>query len=217
MDACGRPDGGGTAARRRLEEPDELPVTGLEEELRVREVQLPPATRQARGVLDDEPGLHVGGSPAARVVLPPAVAQAERHVQVGFFDMKMPGGMDGLETIRRIREIDPMMYCVIVTAYQDRSLDEIGKVFGPEAVDQWEYLNKPFTANEIIQKARNATALWKRRRRHEELVKTAEESAQKFKKYFEKQMLNLALENKELRDKALRLETALNKVTGNKD
>ena len=129
----------------------------------------------------------------------------------------MPGGIDGLETIRQIREIDPLIYCVIVTAYQDRTLDEIGKVFGPESVDQWEYLNKPFTRNEIIQKARNATALWRRCRQHEELVRTMEESNRKFKKFYEKQMLNLALENKELKEKNLRLENELNKVTGDRD
>lgn len=137
------------------------------------------------------------------------VVKNNGHVQVGFFDMKMPGGIDGLETMKRIREIDPWIYCVIVTAYQDRSLDEIGKVFGPEAVDQWEYLNKPFTVNEIVQKTRNAVALWTRRRQHDELVRTMEESNRKFKQYFEKQLLNLALENRDLRDRAEALERKL--------
>ena len=79
-------------------------------------------------------------------------------------------------------------------------------------MDQWEYLNKPFTANEIIQKARNATVLW-RRRQHEELVKTLEESNRKFKQFFEKQMIELALENKELKEKAHRLEDELKDVS----
>ncbi len=143
------------------------------------------------------------------VALVEEVVTNHGHVQVGFFDMKMPGGIDGLETIQRIRGIDPMIYCVIVTAYQDRSLDEIGKVFGPESVDQWEYLNKPFTVNEIVQKTRNAVALWTRRMQHDELVRTMEESNRKFKQYFEKQLLNLALENRELKERAEELANEL--------
>ena len=113
-----------------------------------------------------------------------------QRIQIGFFDMKMPGGIDGLETIRQIRAIDKDIYCIIVTAYQDRSLDEISKVFGT-AYDHWDYMNKPFTGNEIIQKARNAMALWRRRRRHEAVIREMEETNRKLSEEFKRRVSDL--------------------------
>ena len=97
-----------------------------------------------------------------------------RRVAGGFFDMKMPGGIDGLETIRRLRELDSDILCTIVTAYHDRSIDEINRCFSPGHEDEWDYLNKPFTEGEIRQKARNLVASWVRRRREEAQVKDLE-------------------------------------------
>ena len=36
------------------------------------------------------------------------------HIAAGFFDMRMPGGMDGYEAIKRIREIDPQILCAVM-------------------------------------------------------------------------------------------------------
>ena len=117
--------------------------------------------------------------------------QAGRNIQAGFFDMKMPGGIDGLETIRKIREIDENIYCVIVTAYQDRSLDEIGRVFGASN-DHWDYMNKPFTGNEIVQKARNAVAFWRSRRHHEAVVQEMEETNRKLAEEFKRRVAEVS-------------------------
>ena len=88
-----------------------------------------------------------------------------RRIQAAFFDMRMPGGIDGIETMRRVLAIDPEIMCVVVTAYTDQPLAEIRALFGPARQDDWDYLNKPFNANEVIQKARNAVSVWWRRRR----------------------------------------------------
>jgi signal transduction histidine kinase len=107
-----------------------------------------------------------------------------------FMDMRMPGGIDGLETVKRLRELDPKILVTFVTAYQDRSLSDIGVVFGPSAQDEWDFLNKPFTRSEIIQKARNMIAGWSRRRENETLT------------------LRLTATNDELRKRAAELEVA---------
>lgn len=86
----------------------------------------------------------------------------------GFFDVKLGPGIDGIETIRRAKEQDPNLLCVITTAYQDRNIDEIMQIFGEEYSDRWDFLNKPFTSNEIIQKARNLISNWDRRKREKE-------------------------------------------------
>jgi two-component system NtrC family sensor kinase len=101
----------------------------------------------------------------------------------GFFDVKLGAGIDGIETIRRAKDLDPNILVCMVTAYQDRSLDEIGKIFGTEFADRWDFLTKPFAHNEILQKARNLESNWDRRKRevehlqqiqtqHEQLVRS---------------------------------------------
>jgi two-component system, NtrC family, sensor kinase len=88
----------------------------------------------------------------------------------GFFDVKLGGDMDGIEVIRQAKDIDPTMQFVMVTAYQDRSVDEISRLFGEAFADRWDFLTKPFSRNEIIQKARNLVAQWERKRREKEYL-----------------------------------------------
>ena len=76
---------------------------------------------------------------------------------VAFIDVRMPPGIDGKETARRIRALDPQINIVIVTGYSDFSPMEISKVAGP--ADKIFYLAKPFEVAEIVQ---TATALGKR-------------------------------------------------------
>src|SRR4051812_19362996 len=42
----------------------------------------------------------------------------------GFFDMRVGQGIDGVETIRRAKDIDPEILCVIVTGHTDRRIEE---------------------------------------------------------------------------------------------
>lgn len=88
---------------------------------------------------------------------------AGRRIAGGFFDVKMEGGIDGIQTIQEIWKLDPEVHCTIVTAYQDRSVQDINQLFGPSHQDQWDYLNKPFTQGEIVQKARQMTSAWNRK------------------------------------------------------
>ncbi|MBI4403756.1 MAG: hypothetical protein HY537_06330 [Deltaproteobacteria bacterium] len=81
----------------------------------------------------------------------------------GFFDVKLGAGIDGIETIRQAKIMDPSMYCVIVTAFQDRSINEIRKILGDDFTDHWDYLSKPFSSAEIFQKAFHIVASWNRK------------------------------------------------------
>ena len=89
-----------------------------------------------------------------------AVAEVERALTAGdpfhvaFIDIRMPPGIDGKETARRIRALDPDIAIVIVTGYSDFSPAEISKVAGP--ADKLFYLAKPFEVAEVVQ---TATAL----------------------------------------------------------
>ncbi len=74
-------------------------------------------------------------------------------INVVFIDMRMPPGIDGCETAKRIREIDSDIEIVVVTAYSDKSLDKIIDAVG--APDKLLYLKKPFDPVEIQQFALN--------------------------------------------------------------
>ncbi len=79
---------------------------------------------------------------------------------LGFFDVKLGEGMDGIELVKEIQKFDPEIYAVFVTAYNDRSIESIHKLLGEDKANRWDYLNKPFYEGEIYQKARNFVSLW---------------------------------------------------------
>lgn len=75
-----------------------------------------------------------------------------------FLDMRMPPGWDGLETAKRIREIDQNIEIVIMTAYADHDQKTIAEQVGkPEKLL---YIKKPFQAEEIYQLALCLTTKW---------------------------------------------------------
>jgi two-component system NtrC family sensor kinase len=92
-----------------------------------------------------------------------------RRVACGFFDLRMPG-IDGVETMRRLRLLDPDMLCTVVTANLGESLPDLAGIFGAGHADEWDYLAKPFSRGEIIQKCRQMVSSWNRRRREEAQV-----------------------------------------------
>lgn len=79
-------------------------------------------------------------------------------INLVFLDMRMPPGIDGRETAKRIREIDKAVEIVIMTAYSDYSFAEIVQEVGTE--ERLLYLKKPFTAEQIEQLASSLTNRW---------------------------------------------------------
>lgn len=79
---------------------------------------------------------------------------------MGFFDVLLGSEIDGIELVRQIHSIDPKIFAVFVTAYQDRTVDAINQFLGPDKSDRWDYMNKPFTEGSILQKARNSVSIW---------------------------------------------------------
>ncbi len=78
--------------------------------------------------------------------------------KVAFIDIRMPPGIDGKETARRIRAIDSQINLVIVTAYSDHSVTDIAAVAGP--ADKIFYISKPFAAEEVRQMATALSRRW---------------------------------------------------------
>ena len=86
---------------------------------------------------------------------------------MAFVDVLLGEGKDGIELVREIFDYDSEIICVFVTAYQDRSVDSIHDLLGRENSNRWDYLNKPFSDGEILQKARSSISLWNVRREKE--------------------------------------------------
>ena len=84
---------------------------------------------------------------------------------VAFVDMRMPPGMDGLETIEEIWKIAPNMEVVICTAYSDYSLEIIRQRLGDS--HQLLILKKPFESTEVAQLAAALTQKWNNARQAE--------------------------------------------------
>jgi diguanylate cyclase (GGDEF)-like protein len=115
----------------------------------------------------------VGGSAAGTRIIQdvsyynqgePAVAAVERACAEGrpfalaFLDMRMPPGIDGLETARRIRAIDPDINILVVTGYSDHRPGEIARVVG--SPDKLFYFMKPFEPSELQQLVVALTGRW---------------------------------------------------------
>ncbi|MCP4752502.1 MAG: response regulator [Proteobacteria bacterium] len=82
----------------------------------------------------------------------------DKPIALVFLDMRMPPGIDGKETARRIRERDSRVEIVIMTAYSDYSFSEIIDDVG--TADRLLYFNKPFSTEQIEQLALSLTNRW---------------------------------------------------------
>ena len=68
--------------------------------------------------------------------------EEKKPYSVAFVDVRMPPGMDGVETTGRIMEVDPEIQIVLCTAYSDYTLEEIVERF--RDCDRLLVLKKPF-------------------------------------------------------------------------
>ena len=84
--------------------------------------------------------------------------EAGNPVAAAYVDIRMPSGMNGVETIRRMRAIDAEIELVIITAYADTPLPEI--VGDMDLLDKLLYVRKPFAREEIQQMTRALIEKW---------------------------------------------------------
>ncbi len=71
----------------------------------------------------------------------------KRPFTIAFLDMRMPPGPNGLWTAKKIRELDPYVEIVMVSAYSDYGPEEITSLVPP--AHKLFYLKKPFQIREI--------------------------------------------------------------------
>ncbi|MDE0227769.1 MAG: PAS domain-containing protein, partial [Spirochaetaceae bacterium] len=127
----------------------------FEEMLRPRRAAT--ADHLAAAFLDDEEAdhhlpafelLHAMGGEQACDVVQRAVRDG-RPIAAAYIDIRMPPGIDGVATVRKIRGIDSAIEIVLMTAYTDTSLAEI--VQDMELLHKLLYVRKPFAREEVQQ------------------------------------------------------------------
>jgi CheY-like chemotaxis protein len=69
-----------------------------------------------------------------------------------FLDVRMPPGIDGYETARRIRALDDQVHMIVVSGFSDYSVEDFLKVAGPEHL--FSYIPKPLWPDQLRKVAR---------------------------------------------------------------
>jgi predicted signal transduction protein with EAL and GGDEF domain len=82
----------------------------------------------------------------------------ERPYGIAFIDVRMPPGIDGVETTARLLEEDPEIGIVICSAYSDHSWEDMAEAFGN--TDRVLILKKPFDTIEVRQLAHALQRRW---------------------------------------------------------
>lgn len=86
-----------------------------------------------------------------------AVANGESYA-MAFVDIRMPPGLDGIETILKIWAVDPNIHVVLCSAYSDYSWEEIVQRLGIS--DKLLMLRKPFDPTSVKQLTLATTSRW---------------------------------------------------------
>jgi two-component system, cell cycle sensor histidine kinase and response regulator CckA len=84
--------------------------------------------------------------------------QANDPYALAFVDVRMPPGLDGVETLERMWMQCPDLQAVICTAYSDYSWDDLIRRFGYK--DNLLIIKKPFETVEVLQVAHALTKKW---------------------------------------------------------
>ena len=96
-----------------------------------------------------------------------------RPYSLAFVDVRMPPGIDGVETTERLLELDPTLQIVLCTAFSDHTWRSISERIGPQ--DGFLVLKKPFDSIEVLQFAHTLTRKWTVQRETARLLEDLED------------------------------------------
>lgn len=106
---------------------------------------------------------------------------SKRPFAVAFVDMRMPPGLDGVETIERLWKVDPEVQVVICTAFADYTWPQMIERLG--RTDRLLILKKPYDAVEVCQLATALTEKWNSNRREREQLAATMRAEQEARAY----------------------------------
>ena len=132
--------------------------------------------------------LHASSGEEAQDIICTAKA-SNRPIAVAYIDVRMPPGIDGVEAIRRIRQIEKHVELVIMTAFTDKPLPEI--VRDMKLLHKLLYIRKPFEPEEVQQITLSLVERWN------------------IEQEFAKKQLQIVTDRQRLKVKNQRLETVV--------
>ncbi len=127
-----------------------------------------------------------------------------RQFCVVFLDVRMPPGLDGVQTIPQLWQADPNLQIVLCTAYSDHTWNDIVQNFGYR--DSLLILKKPFDSIEVLQVAHALARKWtlslqarQRMDNLEHVVQTRTADLERSNRELRQQMERRAVAEQELR------------------
>ena len=145
-------------------------------------------------------------------------------IAVIYMDVRMPPGWDGIETTRRIREIDKNVEVVIMTAYNNRPLSEI--IRNIDLLHKLLYIRKPFAREEVQQITISLVEKWNVEKELAEINRQLQRSEQMLREELKdalatmlKGFLPICAECKQIRDDSgnwNQIDVYIQKHTGTK-
>ena len=107
---------------------------------------------------DDQYEIYTAGNGTDALQMTKDAVESGKSFAVAFLDIRMPPGPNGLDTAKRIHEIDPNVEIVVMTAYEDHDRKTLSNaVPRPEKLL---YIKKPFHSDEISQTAFCLISKW---------------------------------------------------------
>ncbi len=98
----------------------------------------------------------------------------QKPFAVAIVDMRMPPGWDGLQTIKKIREIDQDLEIIVCSGYSDYSWHQIAQELGSS--DKYLFLTKPYELSEMEQMVINLAAKWRLNQRMKQNLQELEKA-----------------------------------------
>jgi PleD family two-component response regulator len=132
-----------------------------------------------------------------------AACEAGNPYALAFVDVRMPPGLDGIETTARLLERDRDLSIVICSAYSDQSWEEMTDRIGK--TDRVLILKKPFDTIEVRQLAHALQRRW-------ELARMVALKVDDLTMMVDSQTKELAAANEQLKEEARAREDALRKL-----
>ncbi len=105
-------------------------------------------------------GLEAQGVPSGEAAL---ALMKERRFDVVLMDIKMPGGMDGIETFRELKKLQPLAEVIFLTGHATLESSVEGMKLGA-----FDYLIKPVKLDELLPKLAEA---FRKKNTHEQKIR----------------------------------------------
>jgi signal transduction histidine kinase len=87
-----------------------------------------------------------------------------------FFDFDLFPANEAVEILKKGKELDPHLLWFISAKEQDKHWDLVHRALGQEFLDRWDFVPKPMTPAQLLQKAWRLSSSWDRRHREREYL-----------------------------------------------